>query len=73
MRQAVDEALAAEDGPSRTKEIVRVYFELVKYEHRMKILSLLELCLWQIKIDEICSKGQSVDRESCRVSSGAPI
>eukprot|EP00980_Cylindrotheca_fusiformis_P017039 scaffold5221_cov88-Cylindrotheca_fusiformis.AAC.6 len=72
MRQAVNQALAA-DWSSRRREIGRVYFELAKYEHRMELLSLVELCLWKIKIDEASFEEQSVNRESYRISSGAPI
>eukprot|EP00980_Cylindrotheca_fusiformis_P003967 scaffold872_cov54-Cylindrotheca_fusiformis.AAC.1 len=71
--QVVDEALTV-DWSSRSREIGVVYFELAKYEQRMTILSLVELCLWKIKIDEVRAKEQSaLDRESCRINSGASI
>eukprot|EP00980_Cylindrotheca_fusiformis_P024851 scaffold12602_cov105-Cylindrotheca_fusiformis.AAC.2 len=73
MRQAVEEALVV-DWPSRRREIGRVYFELANYEQRMKILSLLELNLWKIKIEEVRSKEQTIaNRKSCRINNGASI
>eukprot|EP00980_Cylindrotheca_fusiformis_P027485 scaffold20650_cov63-Cylindrotheca_fusiformis.AAC.1 len=39
----------------------------------MTVLSLVELCLWKLKIDEVSSKEPTVDRESCRINSGASI
>eukprot|EP00980_Cylindrotheca_fusiformis_P007495 scaffold1555_cov108-Cylindrotheca_fusiformis.AAC.1 len=63
----------------RSRKIGRVYFVLGKYEERMTILSLVELCLWKIKIDEVCcsSPEQSFAdhgyREICRINSGASI
>eukprot|EP00980_Cylindrotheca_fusiformis_P000302 scaffold70_cov102-Cylindrotheca_fusiformis.AAC.1 len=70
--QAVEEALAV-NWSSRRREIGRVYFDLANYE-RNEILSLLELCLWKIKIDEIsCKKEQIGDRESCRINCGASV
>eukprot|EP00980_Cylindrotheca_fusiformis_P000698 scaffold167_cov110-Cylindrotheca_fusiformis.AAC.26 len=72
MWQAVDEALAV-DWSSRRKEVYRVYVELANYE-RKEIFSLMELRLWKIKIDQLGSKKQQiVDRESCRISSGASV
>eukprot|EP00980_Cylindrotheca_fusiformis_P007492 scaffold1552_cov86-Cylindrotheca_fusiformis.AAC.2 len=78
MWQLVDDALAV-DWSSRRREIGRVYFELAKYEQRTTILSLVELCLWKIKIDEDCcsSSEQTVTdhgyREICRINSGASV
>eukprot|EP00980_Cylindrotheca_fusiformis_P002665 scaffold623_cov83-Cylindrotheca_fusiformis.AAC.2 len=77
MWRAIDDALTV-DWSSRSREIGRVYFELAKYE-RKEILSLVELCLWKIKIDEDCcsSPKQTVtdhgNREICRINSGASI
>eukprot|EP00980_Cylindrotheca_fusiformis_P007494 scaffold1553_cov52-Cylindrotheca_fusiformis.AAC.2 len=78
MWQLVDEALAV-DWSSRSREIGSVYFELAKYEQRTTILSLVELCLWKIKMDEDCcsSPEQTVTdhgyREICRINSGASV
>eukprot|EP00980_Cylindrotheca_fusiformis_P017722 scaffold5565_cov92-Cylindrotheca_fusiformis.AAC.1 len=73
MCQAVEDALTAEWSSRRT-EIGKVYFRLAHYEQRMKILSLLDLCLWKMKIDEVGSeKEQITDRESCRSLNGASI
>eukprot|EP00980_Cylindrotheca_fusiformis_P003548 scaffold791_cov115-Cylindrotheca_fusiformis.AAC.6 len=69
MLQALDAALL--DWSSRRKKIGKIYFELANYERQMKILSLVELCLWKLKIDEVSSKEQAIDRESCRINSGA--
>eukprot|EP00980_Cylindrotheca_fusiformis_P011424 scaffold2647_cov75-Cylindrotheca_fusiformis.AAC.3 len=76
MLQAVDEALAV-DISSRKSDIVAIYLKLATYE-RKEVLSLLELRLWKIKVDEIVSKEEqeiasSSSRESCRVNSGATI
>jgi hypothetical protein len=49
MFDAVDEALAVE-WASRRREIRLLYFKLATYE-RLESLSLLELALWQVKID----------------------
>eukprot|EP00980_Cylindrotheca_fusiformis_P017740 scaffold5578_cov68-Cylindrotheca_fusiformis.AAC.1 len=68
MLLAIDEALAG-DGASRKREIGRV---IRKFEQK-DILSILELFLWKVKIDEIISEEQTVDREFCRVHSGASI
>eukprot|EP00980_Cylindrotheca_fusiformis_P003545 scaffold791_cov115-Cylindrotheca_fusiformis.AAC.3 len=68
--QAVDDALAA-DWSSRRKEIGVVYFKLANYE-RNEILSLLELYLWKLKIDEVGAT-ESADRLCCRINSGASI
>eukprot|EP00980_Cylindrotheca_fusiformis_P012793 scaffold3136_cov102-Cylindrotheca_fusiformis.AAC.10 len=75
MWQAVDEALSV-DWSSRSREIDRVYYKLAKYELRMPFLSLVDLFLWKIKIEEVSrSKEQETadDRESCRINSGASI
>eukprot|EP00980_Cylindrotheca_fusiformis_P019613 scaffold6808_cov71-Cylindrotheca_fusiformis.AAC.1 len=71
MFQAVDEALVV-DRSSRSREIGMVYFKLANYE-RKEILSLLELYLWNVKIDEVSSEKDGADRESCRINSGASI
>eukprot|EP00980_Cylindrotheca_fusiformis_P026737 scaffold17166_cov113-Cylindrotheca_fusiformis.AAC.2 len=68
---AVEEALAV-DWSSRRREIGRVFFKLANYE-RMKHLSLMELCLWKMKIDEAGSLEQMADRESCRINNGASV
>eukprot|EP00980_Cylindrotheca_fusiformis_P015509 scaffold4408_cov130-Cylindrotheca_fusiformis.AAC.2 len=68
MRQAVDEALEVELS-SRRKVIGGVYFKLAQYEQRMKILSLLDLCLWKKMIDE----DYNADRELCRINSRSSI
>eukprot|EP00980_Cylindrotheca_fusiformis_P020779 scaffold7759_cov62-Cylindrotheca_fusiformis.AAC.2 len=73
MLQAVDSALDA-DWSSKRKEIVAVFLKLVNYE-RKEIFSEVELFLWKMKIDEVGSEEeeQIVDRESCRINSGAAI
>eukprot|EP00980_Cylindrotheca_fusiformis_P027081 scaffold18704_cov98-Cylindrotheca_fusiformis.AAC.2 len=71
MCQAVDEALPR-NWQSRRREIVAVYLKLAKYE-RQENFSLLELCLWNIKIDEVTAKEEVTDREFCRINSGASI
>eukprot|EP00980_Cylindrotheca_fusiformis_P003502 scaffold781_cov132-Cylindrotheca_fusiformis.AAC.21 len=68
--QSVDEAMAV-DWSSRRREIGAVYFKLENYE-RKEVLSLLELFLWKVKIDQICPK-TTADRQSCRINSGASI
>eukprot|EP00980_Cylindrotheca_fusiformis_P026671 scaffold16870_cov64-Cylindrotheca_fusiformis.AAC.2 len=68
---AVEEALAV-DWSSRRREIGKVFFTLANYE-RMKNLSLMELCLWKMKIVEAGSLEQMADRESCRINSGASV
>eukprot|EP00980_Cylindrotheca_fusiformis_P012791 scaffold3136_cov102-Cylindrotheca_fusiformis.AAC.8 len=43
-------------------------------ERERSMLIHVELCLWKIKIDEVRAKEQSaLDRESCRINSGASI
>eukprot|EP00980_Cylindrotheca_fusiformis_P008456 scaffold1786_cov138-Cylindrotheca_fusiformis.AAC.14 len=69
--QAIDEAMAAE-WSSRRREIGIVYFKLAKYE-RKEIISLLELYLWKLKIDELCSKKESADRQNGRINCGSSI
>eukprot|EP00980_Cylindrotheca_fusiformis_P023278 scaffold10313_cov138-Cylindrotheca_fusiformis.AAC.3 len=73
MMQEVDQALVSmvADRSSRRREIVRV---VRKYE-RKATLSLLELYLWKVKIDEVLSKKEQVlvDRQRCRIMSGAGI
>eukprot|EP00980_Cylindrotheca_fusiformis_P008545 scaffold1813_cov109-Cylindrotheca_fusiformis.AAC.3 len=56
MLQAIDEALAVE-WSSRKSEVGRV---VRKYE-RKEIISLLELCLWKVKIDGAVSKKVKID------------
>eukprot|EP00980_Cylindrotheca_fusiformis_P031064 scaffold25774_cov127-Cylindrotheca_fusiformis.AAC.1 len=74
LRQAVDDALAVVDWSARKIEIGKVYSKLVNYyERRMKIRWLVELCLWKIKIAEVSANQQTVDRESCRIHSGACV
>eukprot|EP00980_Cylindrotheca_fusiformis_P026497 scaffold16300_cov150-Cylindrotheca_fusiformis.AAC.8 len=80
MLQAIDEALAG-DWVSRKSEIGRV---VRKYE-RKEILSLVELCLWKMKIDEATSKKAKIgeatskqeqilaNRQKCRIMSGAAV
>eukprot|EP00980_Cylindrotheca_fusiformis_P008710 scaffold1867_cov122-Cylindrotheca_fusiformis.AAC.4 len=62
--QVVDEALAI-DWTRRKSEISKV---VRKYE-RKEILSLVELHLWKVKIDEVTE--QIVDRQRCRIMSSA--
>eukprot|EP00980_Cylindrotheca_fusiformis_P029215 scaffold22755_cov159-Cylindrotheca_fusiformis.AAC.1 len=70
--QAVDKALTM-DRSLRSRKIGVAYFQLANYE-RKEVLSLVELCLWNIKIDEaISSMDHPADRESCRINSGASI
>eukprot|EP00980_Cylindrotheca_fusiformis_P030364 scaffold24710_cov117-Cylindrotheca_fusiformis.AAC.2 len=80
--QAIDDALAL-DWSSRKSEIGRV---VQKFE-RKEIVSLLELCLWKVKIDgattskkvvkigDAASKKEQilVDRQRCRIMSGAVV
>eukprot|EP00980_Cylindrotheca_fusiformis_P018131 scaffold5841_cov81-Cylindrotheca_fusiformis.AAC.3 len=68
MLLAIDETLAG-DWSSRRRQIGVV---IQKFE-RKDILSLLELFLWKVKIDEVSSEELIVDREFCRVHSGASI
>eukprot|EP00980_Cylindrotheca_fusiformis_P010818 scaffold2446_cov106-Cylindrotheca_fusiformis.AAC.8 len=66
---AIDETLAA-DWLSRKNEIGRV----VRKFEREEILSLLELCLWKVKIDKVTSEQVLlVDRQECRIMSGAAV
>eukprot|EP00980_Cylindrotheca_fusiformis_P011490 scaffold2672_cov95-Cylindrotheca_fusiformis.AAC.1 len=69
MLLAIDETLAGDSWWFRRREIGKV----IRQFERKDILSLLELCLWKVKIDEVSSKEQTVDREFCRVHSGASI
>eukprot|EP00980_Cylindrotheca_fusiformis_P000875 scaffold230_cov138-Cylindrotheca_fusiformis.AAC.1 len=73
MLQQVDEGLTSitADRSSRRREIVGV---VRKYE-RKEVLSLVELCLWKEKIDEVSSKKELIlaDRQRCRIMSGAAI
>eukprot|EP00980_Cylindrotheca_fusiformis_P005837 scaffold1228_cov119-Cylindrotheca_fusiformis.AAC.4 len=71
MMKAVEDALSA-DWSSRRREIGRAYFELANHE-RKEILTLMELCLWKIRIDEVRSMENTADRKSCRINSGASI
>eukprot|EP00980_Cylindrotheca_fusiformis_P004942 scaffold1051_cov119-Cylindrotheca_fusiformis.AAC.17 len=70
--QEVDQALALVDRSARSREVSVAYFKLAKYE-RMEILSLVELCLWKVKIEEVRSAGQYADRQSCRINNGSHI
>jgi hypothetical protein len=79
MLVAMDEALATE-WESRRREIRLLYFKLATYE-RLESVSLLELALWKVKIEECRSKRprldrshlDGVDRQSCRIKSGADV
>eukprot|EP00980_Cylindrotheca_fusiformis_P008713 scaffold1867_cov122-Cylindrotheca_fusiformis.AAC.7 len=64
-------ASIAADRSSRRREIVGV---VGKYEGK-EILSLVELYLWTVKIDQVSSKNEQifVDRQGCRIMSGAAI
>jgi hypothetical protein len=78
---AMDEALAVE-WSSRRREILLLYYKLATYE-RLESISLLELALWKVKIDEEgspdklglveldLSQEERADRQSCRIYSGA--
>eukprot|EP00980_Cylindrotheca_fusiformis_P031588 scaffold26601_cov299-Cylindrotheca_fusiformis.AAC.1 len=55
MLQAVDEALGG-DWASRNSKIGRVVRKFVRKEK----LSLLELCLWKVKIGEATSKKEQI-------------
>eukprot|EP00980_Cylindrotheca_fusiformis_P015111 scaffold4170_cov79-Cylindrotheca_fusiformis.AAC.5 len=70
MLQAIDEILAG-DWSLRKIEIGRV----VRKFERKEILSLLELCLWKVKIDEVVMSEQMLlaDRQKCRIMSGADV
>jgi hypothetical protein len=80
---AMDEALAAE-WSSRRRGILLLYYKLATYE-RLESISLLELALWKIKIDEAgspnklglvkldLSQEERADRQSCRIYSGAHV
>eukprot|EP00980_Cylindrotheca_fusiformis_P026570 scaffold16458_cov62-Cylindrotheca_fusiformis.AAC.1 len=60
----------AADSSSRKNEIGRV----VRKFERKEILSLLELCLWKVKIDKVTSEQVLlVDRQECRIMSGAAV
>eukprot|EP00980_Cylindrotheca_fusiformis_P002514 scaffold587_cov77-Cylindrotheca_fusiformis.AAC.4 len=71
MLKAVDEALEVE-WSSRRRNIGRVYLKLADFEQK-EIISIVELYLWKVKIDEASTKEQTVNREFCRVNSGASI
>eukprot|EP00980_Cylindrotheca_fusiformis_P007632 scaffold1601_cov59-Cylindrotheca_fusiformis.AAC.3 len=66
MLQSIEEILAG-DWSLRKSKIGRVFR---KYE-RKEILSLTELFLWKMKIDEVTE--QIVDRQRCRIMSGAAV
>eukprot|EP00980_Cylindrotheca_fusiformis_P019235 scaffold6546_cov62-Cylindrotheca_fusiformis.AAC.1 len=80
MLEAIDETLAS-DWSSRKNAIGRV----VRKFERKDILSLLELCLWKVKIDEGAPKKLKIgeatsrkeqilaDRQRCRIMSGAAV
>eukprot|EP00980_Cylindrotheca_fusiformis_P006586 scaffold1389_cov122-Cylindrotheca_fusiformis.AAC.4 len=69
--QSVDKALSVVDSlyMSRRREIGLVYYRVALYE-RMEILSLVELFLWKLKLDDVA---ENADRKSCRINSGASI
>eukprot|EP00980_Cylindrotheca_fusiformis_P025817 scaffold14678_cov97-Cylindrotheca_fusiformis.AAC.1 len=69
--QVVDNALAV-DRASRRREIGVAYFHLANYE-RKEVLSLVEIYLWSVKINEVDSQDHGVDRQSCRINSGATV
>eukprot|EP00980_Cylindrotheca_fusiformis_P027308 scaffold19856_cov54-Cylindrotheca_fusiformis.AAC.1 len=69
--QAVDNALAV-DRASRRREVGVAYFQLANYE-RKEALSLVEMYLWSVKIDEVNSQDHGADRQSCRINSGATV
>eukprot|EP00980_Cylindrotheca_fusiformis_P026496 scaffold16300_cov150-Cylindrotheca_fusiformis.AAC.7 len=70
--QAVDKAVAV-DRSSKRREIGLAYFQLANYEWK-EVLSLVELYLWNLKIDEVVSSmDHRADRERCRIKSGASI
>eukprot|EP00980_Cylindrotheca_fusiformis_P027486 scaffold20673_cov73-Cylindrotheca_fusiformis.AAC.1 len=67
----MDEALAV-DLSSRMSEVYRV----VRTFERKEILSLVELFLWKMKIDEASSKKEQIlvaDRHHCRIRSGFEV
>eukprot|EP00980_Cylindrotheca_fusiformis_P018919 scaffold6322_cov59-Cylindrotheca_fusiformis.AAC.15 len=80
MLQAIDEALGGYWAFRKSKigRVVRKYV-------RKEIVSLLELCLWKVKIDEATPKKVKIgeatskkeqilaDRQRCRVMSGAAV
>eukprot|EP00980_Cylindrotheca_fusiformis_P012748 scaffold3118_cov64-Cylindrotheca_fusiformis.AAC.6 len=68
--QGIDEALAV-DWSSRRRAIGVVYFKFADYV-RKEILSLVELCLWRVKIDGVRSEDVA-ERQRCRINSGASI
>eukprot|EP00980_Cylindrotheca_fusiformis_P023201 scaffold10211_cov110-Cylindrotheca_fusiformis.AAC.1 len=70
MFPAIDEVLAG-DWASRKSKIG----EVVRKFERKEILSLLELCLWKVKIGEATSKKEQIlaDRQRCRIMSGAAV
>eukprot|EP00980_Cylindrotheca_fusiformis_P004541 scaffold965_cov93-Cylindrotheca_fusiformis.AAC.5 len=68
----VFKGVLAEDWSSRRRAIGLAYFHLANYE-RKEIISLVELYLWNVKIDEGSSKQDGADREICRINSGASI
>eukprot|EP00980_Cylindrotheca_fusiformis_P009016 scaffold1934_cov79-Cylindrotheca_fusiformis.AAC.5 len=75
MWQAFDEALSV-DWSSRSREIGRFYYQLAKHE-RKEILSLLELYLWKVKINDLVDGSKKelkiANRQSCRIYSGASV
>eukprot|EP00980_Cylindrotheca_fusiformis_P000201 scaffold41_cov99-Cylindrotheca_fusiformis.AAC.2 len=69
MLQAIEETLAG-GWSLRKSKIGRV---IRKYE-RKEILSLMELFLWKMKIDEVTSEQiRAADRQRCRIMSGAAV
>eukprot|EP00980_Cylindrotheca_fusiformis_P002741 scaffold636_cov64-Cylindrotheca_fusiformis.AAC.4 len=72
MVQAIDEALAVEWSLRKSEVIGRV----VRKFERKEILSLLELWLWKVKIDEVIVQSEQmlrVGRQRCRIMSGAAV
>eukprot|EP00980_Cylindrotheca_fusiformis_P009027 scaffold1935_cov54-Cylindrotheca_fusiformis.AAC.1 len=75
MSQAIHEELSVDWSSMSEREMGSVYCKLAKYE-RKEILSLLELYLWKVKINDLVdgSKKQKItDRQSCRIYSGASV
>eukprot|EP00980_Cylindrotheca_fusiformis_P000933 scaffold248_cov111-Cylindrotheca_fusiformis.AAC.10 len=70
--QAVDQ-VSTVDWLSRRRAIGMAYFQLANYE-RKEILSLMELYLWNLRIQEVGPMDQSAGRrKGCRINSGASV
>eukprot|EP00980_Cylindrotheca_fusiformis_P006352 scaffold1356_cov123-Cylindrotheca_fusiformis.AAC.33 len=70
--QAVEDALAV-DWSSRRREVYAIYLKLAVYE-RKEIISLVELYLWKLELDDSRRKKKEeeiADRQRCRILSGA--